>query len=223
MGLSAFIASLVGAGVVGIILGHLGLRAVRRREATNRPLALAGTVLGYAGVVIISGALVATGAVAGFMPFGGSGAAPNVTFTPAAATDAYTVDSTLTTADRWFGLALGDCVLTFDTATDPTDPLIEKPKVVPCTDAHYGEVYAIASIEGDVPPDDAAFRLQSREVCAGPLFASYVGVTAYADSSLYYDVLYPAQRSWENGTHQMVCLLVEGGESTTGSLKGSGK
>jgi hypothetical protein len=222
MGLSAFIASLVGAGLVGIVLGHLGLRAVRRREATNRGLALAGTVLGYASVVIISGGLVATGAIAGIVPFGGPGAAPGVTITPVTASDAYTVDSTLTTADRWFGLALGDCVLAFDSTTDPGDSTIEKPEVVPCTQAHYGEVYAIASIEGDAPPNDATFRLQSRDVCAGPLFSNYVGVSAYADSSLYYDVLYPAQRSWENGTHQMVCLLVESGESTTGSLRGSG-
>jgi hypothetical protein len=223
MGLSALVAGLVGAGVVGIVLGHLGLRAVRRHEATNRGLALAGTVLGYASVVIIGGGLVAVGAIPGIGPLGASSAAPGVTITPAIPSDAYTVDSTLTTADRWFGLALGDCVLAFDAGTDPSDSTIEKPEVVPCTEAHYGEVYAIASIEGDAPPDDATFRLQSREVCAGPLFTSYVGATAYTDSSLYYDVLYPAQRSWENGTHQMVCLLVESGESTTGSLRGSDK
>jgi len=223
MGLAAVIASLVGAGLVGIVLGHLALRAVRVREATNRGLALAGTVLGYASVVAVGGALVATGALAGIPPFGGSGAAPGVTITPATASDAYVVDSTLTTADRWFGLALGDCILAFDTGATPGDSTIEKPKVVPCTDEHYGEVYAIASIKGDTPPDDATFRLQTREVCAGPLFSTYVGVAAYADSSLYYDVLYPAQRSWENGTHQMVCLLLETGKSTTGSLKGSGK
>ena len=223
MGLAAVIASLVGAGLVGVVLGHLALRAVRRGEATNRGLALAGTVLGYASVVILSGGLVATGALAGIVPFGASGAAPGVTITPATPSDAYVVDSTLTTADRWFGLAVGDCVLPFDAGTDPGDSTIAKPEVVPCTQQHYGEVYAIANVEGDTPPDDATFRLQTREVCAGPLFSSYVGVSAYADSSLYYDVLYPAQRSWANGTHQMVCLLVESGKSTTGSLKGSAK
>jgi len=223
MGLAAVIASLVGAGLVGIVLGHLALRAVRLGKATNRSLALAGTVLGYASVAAIGGGLVATGALAGILPFGDAAATPGVTITPATASDAYVVDSTLTTADRWFGLAVGDCVLTFDTGADPGDSTIAKPEVVPCTQQHYGEVYAIANIQGDTPPDDATFRLQTREVCAGPLFSSYVGVAAYADSSLYYDVLYPAQRSWENGTHQMVCLLVESGKSTTGSLKGSAK
>lgn len=222
MGLAALIASFVGAGLVGIVLGHLGLRAARRGEATNRGIALAGTVLGYASVVIISVALVASGALAGISLFGGSVQSPRVTVTPAAA-GAYTLDSTLPTADRWFGLAIADCVLAFDTGTDSADLSIKKPEVVPCADAHYGEVYAIAGIAGDAAPDDETFRMQSRDVCAGPLFSSYVGVSSYADSSLYYDVLYPTARSWENGTHQMVCLLVQKGESTTGSLKASAK
>jgi hypothetical protein len=223
MGLAAFIASFVGAGLVGIVLGHFGLRAARRGEATNRGIALAGTVLGYASVVIISVALVASGALAGISLFGGSVQSPRVTVTPAAAAGAYTLDSTLATADRWFGLAIGDCVLAFDTGTDPADLSIKKPEVVPCTDAHYGEVYAIAGIAGDAAPDDETFRMQSRDVCAGPLFANYVGVSSYADSSLYYDVLYPTARSWESGTHQMVCLLVQKGESTASSLKASAR
>lgn len=223
MGLVALIASFVGAGLIGIVLGHLGLRAARRGEASNRGIAFAGTVLGYASVVIISGALVATGALAGISLFGGSAQSPSIAITPSAATGAYTLDSTLTTADRWFGLSIGDCVLAFDTGTDPTNLSITKPQVVPCTEAHYGEVYAVAGISGDAAPDDATFRMQSREVCAGSLFTGYVGASSYADSSLYYDVLYPTARSWQNGTHQMVCLLVEKGESTTGSLKASAK
>jgi hypothetical protein len=223
MGIAALVSSSVGAGLVGIVLGHLGLRAARRGQATNRGIALAGTIVGYASIVIVPVAVIASGALAGISLMGGSAQSPRVTITPSAAVGVYTLDSTLATADRWFGLATGDCVLAFDTGTDPTDLSITKPEVVPCTQAHYGEVYAIASISGDAAPDDETFRLQSREVCAGPLFTSYVGVSSYSDSSLYFDVLYPTERSWQNGTHQMVCLLVEKGESTTGSLKASAK
>jgi hypothetical protein len=223
MGLTAFIASLLGGGLIAIVLGHLGLRAAARGKATNRATALAGTILGYVGVVALGGALVATGALAGVFPLGSSVPQSSVTVTPLAPSGIPAVDSTLTVADRWFGLAIGDCVLEFDTGADPADPTIEKPEVVPCSGAHFGEVYAIAAIGGDTVPDDATFRLHSREVCAGPLFASYVGVEEYEDSGLLFDVLYPAERSWENGTHQMVCLLVEKGGSTTGSLKGSTK
>jgi hypothetical protein len=223
LGLAAFIASILGGGVIAIVLGHLGLRAAARGKATNRATALAGTVLGYIGTVVLCGALVATGALDSILPWGSSAPQPSVTVTPLSAAGAQAVDPTLTVADRWFGLAIGDCVADFDTGVDPTDPTIEKPEVVPCSGAHYGEVYAIASIEGDSLPNEATFRLHSREVCAGPLFASYVGVEEYEDSELLYDVLYPAERSWEHGTHQMVCLLVEEGGSTTGSLKGSAR
>jgi hypothetical protein len=223
LGLTAFILSVLGGGLIAIVLGHLGLRAAARGKATNHETALAGTILGYVGVVILCGALVATGALAGVLPWGSSAPQPSVTVTPLSTSGASAVDSTLTVADRWFGLAIGDCVLEFDTGVDPADPTIEKPEVVPCSGVHYGEVYAIAAIAGDSLPNDATFRLHSREVCAGPLFLSYVGVGGYEDSELLFDVVYPAERSWENGTHQMVCLLVEPGGSTTGSLKGSAR
>ncbi len=223
MGLVAIIMSVIGLGPVGIVMGHLGLRAARRGQASNRGTAMVGAVVGYASVAVLAGVLVVMGAIPGFKPFGPSAVSPSVTVTtPAASTD-YTLDTTLTTADQWFGLSLGDCVDSFDSRTDPQDLLIEQPTVVPCSDPHYGEVYAIAEITGDAAPDDATFALQSREVCTGQLFTTYVGGDGFAASELYYDVLYPAERSWDNGTHQMVCLLVEKGESTTGSLRGSGR
>ncbi len=223
MGISSFVASAIGLGPVGIVLGHLGLRAVKRRRATNGGMALAGTVVGYVSVVAVVGALVASGMLSQVLPFGPGAVRPSETVTPSAATDTRTLDTSLQTADRWFGLSVGDCVLPFDSSDDPTDLLIKQPQTTPCDQAHYGEVYAIAAIGGDAAPDDATFRRESKEVCEGPLFASYVGIGSYRDSSLYYDVLYPSDRSWENGTHQMVCLLVEEGGTTTGSLRGSGK
>ncbi|WP_062077146.1 DUF4190 domain-containing protein [Demequina globuliformis] len=54
MGVSAFVAALLALSPVAIILGHLGLSAAKKGEATNRPFALAGAVLGWI-------ALVATG------------------------------------------------------------------------------------------------------------------------------------------------------------------
>ncbi len=186
-------------------------------------MALAGTVLGYASIVIIIAALALAGMFTRYLPFGPWAATPTETITPTPMAAADTLDSTLQTADRWFGLSIGDCVAPFDHTNDPTDLSIDQPEAVPCDQAHYGEVYAIAEISGDTVPDDATFRRQTLEVCGGPLFASYVGVPTFEDSELYYDVLYPSDRSWENGTHQMVCLLVEKGETTTGSLRGSAR
>lgn len=47
IGITAFIAGVFGLSVVAIVLGHLGLSAVKKGRATNRPWALAGTILGY--------------------------------------------------------------------------------------------------------------------------------------------------------------------------------
>lgn len=57
MGLAATITGALGLSVVAIVLGHLGLTAVKTGTANNRTFALAGTILGYIG-------LAATGALA---------------------------------------------------------------------------------------------------------------------------------------------------------------
>jgi hypothetical protein len=132
-----------------------------------------------------------------------------------------TLDTTLTTSPYWFGLSIGDCVLE-STFTDRDDdggsagPLVA-PTVVPCTDAHAGEVYAIARILGDEAPDAVVFRQQTRELCEGPAFEAFVGLP-YLESTLYYSVLYPSDATWAVGADEMVCILTEGG-STTGSLR----
>jgi hypothetical protein len=223
MGIASFVASAIGLGPVGVVLGHLGLREAKRGRATNAGMALAGTVVGYVSIVVLLGALYASGLLNQVLPFGAAAATPTETVTPSTTAATYTLDTSPDTADRWFDLSIGDCVAPFDTITDPADLSIEQPEVTPCDQPHYGEVYAIANIDGEEPPDDATFRLQSREVCAGPLFASYVGVEFSEVTDLYYDVLYPSDRSWTNGTHQLVCLVVEQGETTTGSLRGSAR
>lgn len=50
LGISAFVTGVLGLSVVAIVLGHLGLSAVKKGRATNRPWALAGTILGYIGL-----------------------------------------------------------------------------------------------------------------------------------------------------------------------------
>ena len=46
----------LGLSVIAIVFGHLGLRAVRRGDARRREFALAGTILGYIGLVAGAGA-----------------------------------------------------------------------------------------------------------------------------------------------------------------------
>ncbi|WP_084128300.1 DUF4190 domain-containing protein [Demequina sp. NBRC 110055] len=51
LGVAAFITGALALSVVAIVLGHLGLVAARRGRATTRGFALAGTILGYVGLV----------------------------------------------------------------------------------------------------------------------------------------------------------------------------
>ena len=55
LGVAALVTGALGLSVLAIPLGHVGLRAVRGGEATNRPFALAGTILGYIGLVAVAG------------------------------------------------------------------------------------------------------------------------------------------------------------------------
>jgi hypothetical protein len=133
-----------------------------------------------------------------------------------------TLDASLTTSPYWFGLSIGDCVLEStltDRAADGTEegPLTA-PTVVPCTDAHAGEVFAIGRILVDDAPDAVVFRQQTRELCEGPKFEEYVGLP-YLESTLFYSVLYPSDATWAVGADEMLCLVTEGGSTTTGSLR----
>lgn len=51
LGYAAFVTGALALSVVAIVLGHLGLQAVKRGRASNRDFALAGTILGYIGLV----------------------------------------------------------------------------------------------------------------------------------------------------------------------------
>lgn len=52
LGIAAFVTGALALSVVAIVLGHLGLTAARRGRATTRGFALAGTILGYVGLVL---------------------------------------------------------------------------------------------------------------------------------------------------------------------------
>jgi len=63
-GIVALVAGLIGAGVVAVVFGHLGLRAAHDLRATNRKLSLAGTILGWVEVGAVGAALLSFGLAA---------------------------------------------------------------------------------------------------------------------------------------------------------------
>ncbi|WP_084124957.1 DUF4190 domain-containing protein [Demequina sp. NBRC 110054] len=59
LGLGAVVTGILLLSPVAIVLGHLALRRAKRRPAQSRTLAIAGTILGYLGLLVTVGAVVA--------------------------------------------------------------------------------------------------------------------------------------------------------------------
>jgi hypothetical protein len=113
-----------------------------------------------------------------------------------------------------FEIAVGDCMT--DSATGQVSDL----PVVPCTEPHVGEVYHTYEVPGDTFPGD--FSQVTTEQCEGPAFQEYVGV-AYQQSAFVYTTLEPTAQSWEQGDHELVCVLTDPAGNTTGSLRGANR
>ena len=233
----------IGAGLLGAIFGHLGLAACKRGEANNRGLTLAGVIVNYSMFCLGLAGLVFALATAGdagrpSTPTHTSGfatqnaeptqgAGPTAEPTAAPTIDAaagHPLDTSLAISRYWYDLTVGDCVSAFYAAEpdESGDYPFQDPTVVPCSEPHYGEVYALALIGGTEAPDDAVFQAHTAQLCEGPAFTDYVGVSDYFDSALYYDVLYPNPEAWKDGGHEMVCVVVEESGTTVGSLRDSG-
>lgn len=93
-------------------------------------------------------------------------------------------------------------------------------EVVPCDQAHYGEVFQ-QSLSSASSYDADALVIEAEDLCyAG--FADYVGA-AYEDSALYIDAYTPPSDEWEKGSRAITCAVTDPSGSTTGSVRGSGR
>lgn len=98
-------------------------------------------------------------------------------------------------------------------------------KVVPCTQPHTEESYAVATYTGaaagaDEPyPGNPTLKTFADGACA-QRYASYVGVD-YRDSSLFFTYLLPSPRSWQDDDRSVLCFVTTTGEQLTTSVKGS--
>jgi hypothetical protein len=230
MGIVSLVLGCLGGGLLGIIFGHVGLAASKRGEANNRGVALAGLVVNYSFMGILVIAAVSIGILGLAASTSGSHTAqtsnastPEPSPAGADVVDfSRSLDTTITTAPDWYDLSIGQCVTTFWSDGGNADSTFVTPDVVPCSEPHYGEVYALARVGGQTSPSDATANYDITRVCEGPAFASYVGGQSYGLSGLYYDVLFPNAAFWRAGNHDMVCVVVEKSLSTVGSLRGSG-
>lgn len=99
--------------------------------------------------------------------------------------------------------------------------------VVPCTQPHQQEVYALqayplpaGSEKSAAYPGEAVLKSFADGACLGA-FSSYVG-SDYRDSSLFFTYLLPSARGWQAGEDRNVtCVITTTGGTRTSSVKGS--
>lgn len=120
-----------------------------------------------------------------------------------------------------FDLLEGDC-------TSPPDEVrtgLERIDVVPCSEPHTQEVFAVLEYEipddgNDDFPGDNELETYAEAACLDP-FADYVDVD-YIDSSLFITFLLPTVTSWnEEGDREIVCFAQTTGEQLEASVEGS--
>ncbi|MCV2395229.1 septum formation family protein [Actinotalea sp. M2MS4P-6] len=108
--------------------------------------------------------------------------------------------------------------------------------VVPCTEPHEQEVYALVPYPDQAAaqtatqtagttetpyPGEAALKAFADGACL-EAFAGYVGAD-YRDSSLFFTYLLPSARGWQaGGDRDVTCFITTTGEQRTSSVKGSG-
>ena len=108
-------------------------------------------------------------------------------------------------------LAVGDCI----PEAVATRALTYRVSLVPCTQAHAGEVYADYYMAGGRFPGDAAVAQRG---CTGQRYRNFVG-TSFARSRLQVTYLIPQARTWS--LDKGVTCIVNGPVASTGTLRGS--
>ena len=116
-----------------------------------------------------------------------------------------------------FELKVGDCTDTDETLVDEATSI----PVVPCGDPHADEVYFSYDVESDEFPGEDAILGEAQERCVAE-FAGFIGID-YMESELEIWPMYPTQGSWSQGDREVLCLVYDPVQDTTGSLRGSAR
>ncbi|RBY85391.1 septum formation family protein [Blastococcus sp. TF02A-26] len=112
-------------------------------------------------------------------------------------------------------LTEGQCLTDIATGT------VSAVDVVPCSEPHTHEVYAVTDLPATPWPGEAAVSAAGDGLCLSA-FYGFAGID-YGSSVLLYQALLPTQGSWEGvGDHAVVCTVTDPtAPTTTGSLAGA--
>ncbi|GGQ89215.1 membrane protein [Streptomyces pilosus] len=178
---------------VGLVLGLIALRQIKRRGERGRGMAVAGAVLSSAGLALWT-LMLATGAAADFWEGVKEGAR----------------------AESVLALRAGDC---FNSPTGLEGWADEATKV-PCARKHDGEVFALVTLPGGAYPGEDSLTGTADERCYDLVDGYVMDRWALPDTVDVYYYL-PTEDSWRFGDRGITCVLGErdGRSPLTGSLR----
>ena len=117
-----------------------------------------------------------------------------------------------------FNLRAGDC---FTEPQGAEEESIFTIPVVPCSEPHSAEVFALVTLpDGDLPDQDA-IDAQAAEFCIAE-FEDFVGLS-YWESVLDFWTISPAEDGWRAGDREVICTIYDPGGNVSGSLSGAGR
>ncbi len=203
----AFVASLLGAGLVAVPLATWGLTRTGPEARRGRGLAVAALAVSVAWVVValvlvyrpvVLGSHTIAAAVRG----GATPSTPAVVVpsrqTPTSAPSPEEVDQRVETV-YWEELEAGTCLRV------PADDAVDIP-VVDCRAEHDEEVLARSELSGpDAWPGDAAVEASADRRCR-EAFADHIGI-GYDDSVLELGFWTNDAEGWAQGGRTLVCLV----------------
>jgi uncharacterized protein DUF4190/putative regulator of septum formation len=181
---------------VGLVLGLIALTQIKKRGERGKGMAIAGSLLSTAGLVLWGLAL-STGAASDFWDgFKGAASGEGTTY----------------------ALATGDC---FDSPTGNLEGETYDVTEVPCSGEHDGEVFAMVGLPDNTypsyPGDDEISRIAD-DKCYGLQDRYAMDTWAVPDDvDVYYYM--PSRQSWRLGDRAIVCVF--GSAEENGRLTGS--
>ncbi|SIM56909.1 DUF4190 domain-containing protein [Micromonospora cremea] len=189
---ASLVLGIIGGVLLSVIFGIVALVQMRTRPYRGKGLAIAGLVL--SGVWVLGLAALIVVAIAS-----GADRDPAGELTGGGSVSARQ-------------LRPGDCV----NDLEDSDNVLSLP-AVPCAQPHEGEVFAAFALsERDWPGEGQV--LEKADQGCHDRFESYAPTADFESLELF--VLYPTQRAWMRGDHNVTCVAMDPAGKSTGSLRG---
>ncbi|MFG1954025.1 septum formation family protein [Micromonospora sp. NPDC048830] len=189
---ASLVLGVIGGVLLSVIFGVVALVQMRTRPYRGKGLAIAGLVL--SGVWALGLAVLIVVAIASGAERDPSGEV----------TDGGSVSARQ--------LRPGDCVNDLEESNN----VLSLP-AVPCAQPHEGEVFAAFALSGREWPGEGHVLEKADQGCQDR-FESYAPRADFDSFELF--VLYPTQRAWTRGDHDVTCIAIDPAGKSIGSLRG---